>query len=47
MQQLLFLQFRLGSHHLPVLLGCFAGAQVVARVTRVCTHYGVVVVADD
>ncbi len=32
-----FLQFRLGSHQLPIVLGRFAG---VPRASRVCTHCG-------
>ncbi len=35
-----FLQFRLGSHQLPIVLGRFAGGQHVARASRVCTHCG-------
>jgi len=42
-----FLQFRLGSHQLPIVLGRFAGGQHVARVNRVCTHCGRVAVADE
>ena len=42
-----FLQFRLGSHQLPVVLGRFAGGQHVARANRVCTHCGGVTVADE
>ncbi|DBA98872.1 TPA: hypothetical protein ACH3X1_014630 [Trebouxia sp. C0004] len=42
-----FLQFRLGSHQLPIVLGRFAGAQHVARANRVCTHCGSVAVADE
>ncbi len=41
------LQFRLGSHQLPVVLGRFAGGRHVARVNRVCTHCGSVAVADE
>ena len=41
-----FLQFRLGAHDLPVLLGRFAGSQIVARATRVWAHCGVVAVED-
>ncbi len=33
-----FLQFRLGSHQLPIVLRRFAGGQHVARADRVCTH---------
>ena len=41
-----FLQFRLGSHQLPIVLGRFAG---VVRASRVCTHCGStsVAVADE
>ena len=39
-----FLQFRLGSHQLPIVLGRFAGGQRVARASRVCTHCGSVAV---
>ncbi|DBA98222.1 TPA: hypothetical protein ACH3X1_001148 [Trebouxia sp. C0004] len=42
-----FLQFRLGSHQLPIILGRFAGGQHVARATRVCTYCGSVAVADE
>ena len=42
-----FLQFRLGSHQLPIVLGRFAGVQHVARANRVCTHCGSVAVADE
>ncbi len=42
-----FLQFRLGSHLLPIVLGRFAGGQRVARASRVCTHCGSVAVADE
>ncbi len=35
-----FLQLRLGSHKLPVVLGRFAEGQHVARTSRVCTHCG-------
>ena len=42
-----FLQFRLGSHQLPIVLGRFAGGQHVARANRVCTHCGSVAVADE
>ncbi len=42
-----FLQFRLGSHQLPVVLGRFAGCQHVARANRVCTHCGGVAVTDE
>ena len=38
------LQFRLGSHQLPTILGRFAG---VVRANRVCTHCGSVAVADE
>ena len=41
-----FLQFRLGSHQLQIVLGCFAGGQNVARAYRVCTHCGRMAVAD-
>jgi len=40
-----FLQFRLGSHQLPVVLGRFAGGQHVARPNRVCIHCDGVAVA--
>ncbi len=40
-----FLQFRLGSHQLPVILEGFAGGQHVARANRVCPHCGSV--ADE
>ncbi len=39
-----FLQFRLDSHQLPIVLGRFAGGQRVARASRVCTHCGSVAV---
>jgi len=42
-----FVQFRLGSHQLPIVLGRFAGGQRVARASRVCTHCGSVAVADE
>ena len=42
-----FLQFRLGSHQLPIVLGCFAGGQHVARANRVCTHCVSVAVAEE
>jgi len=42
-----FLQIRLGSHKLPVVLGRFAEGQHVARASRVCTHCGGVAVADE
>ena len=42
-----FLQFRLGSHNLPIVAGCFSGDRHVARADRVCTHCGGVVVADE
>ena len=42
-----FLQFRLGSHSLPIVAGRFAGGQHVARTDRVCTHCGGVAVADE
>ncbi|DBB02950.1 TPA: hypothetical protein ACH3X1_013546 [Trebouxia sp. C0004] len=42
-----FLQFRLGSHQPPIVLGRFAGAQHVARANRVCAHCGSVAVADE
>ena len=39
-----FLQFRLGSHQLLIVLGRFAG---VVRASRVCTHCDSVAVADE
>ncbi len=42
-----FLQFRLGSHQLPIVLGRFAGAQHVDRANRVSSHCGSVAVADE
>ena len=42
-----FLQFWLGSHQLPIVLGRFAGGQHVARASRACTHCGGVAVADE
>ena len=42
-----FLQFRLGSHHLPIVASRFAGGQHVARTDRVCTHCGDVAVAHE
>ena len=42
-----FLQFRLASHKLPIVVGRFAGGQHVARANRVCTHCGGVAVADE
>ncbi len=41
------LQFRLGSHQLPIVLGRFAEGQRVAMSSRVCTHCGSVAVADE
>ena len=41
------LQFRLGSHKLPIIAARFAGGQHVARTDRVCRHCGGVAVADD
>ena len=35
-----FLQFRLGSHNLPIVASRFSGDQHVARADRVCTHCG-------
>jgi len=40
-----FLQLRLGSHQLPIVVGHFAGTQHVARASRICTHCGSVAVA--
>ena len=45
MQQ--FLQFRLGSHQLPIVLSGFAGGQHVATANRICTHCGDLPVADE
>ena len=42
-----FLQFRLGSHNLPIVVGRFSGDQHVARAGRVCTHCGGIPVADE
>ena len=42
-----FLQFRLGSHNLPIVAGRFSGDQHVARADRVCTHCGGIAVADE
>ena len=42
-----FLQFRLGSHKLPIVVGRFAGGQHVERADRLCTHCGSVAVADE
>ncbi len=42
-----FLQFRLASHKLPIVVGRFVGGQHVARANRVCTHCGGMVVADE
>jgi len=42
-----FLQFRLGSHTVPIVVGRFAGGQHAARANRVCTHCGGVAVAID
>ncbi len=42
-----FLQFRLASHKLPIVMGRFALGQHVARANRVCTHCGGVAVADE
>ena len=39
-----FLQFRLGSHNLPVVAGPFCG---IARADRVCTHCDGIAVADE
>ena len=44
MQQ--FLQSRLSSHQLPIVLGRFAGGQHVARASRICTHCGYVADID-
>lgn len=41
-----FVQFKLGSHQLPIVLGRFAEGQHVARANRVCTHCVSVAVAD-
>ena len=35
-----FLQFRLGSRQLPIVLGRFAGGQHAARASRVCIQCG-------
>ncbi len=40
------LQFRLGSHHLPIVLGRFDGGRRVDRAYRLCIHRGRVAVAD-
>jgi len=40
-----FLQYRLGSHQLPVVLGRFAEGQRVARANRICSRHGGVAVA--
>ena len=45
MQQ--FLQYRLGSHQLPIVLSRFAGGQHVARANRVYIHCGSVAIADE
>lgn len=42
-----FLQFKLGSHNLPIVAGRFSGDQHVARTDRVCTHCGGTAVADE
>ena len=42
-----FLQFRLGLHQLPIVLGRFAAGQHIARASSVCTHFGSVAVADE
>ena len=42
-----FLQFRLGSHNLPIVAGRFSGDQHVASVHWVCTHCGGIAVADE
>ena len=42
-----FLQFRLGSHSLPIATGRFAGGHHLARSGRVCSHCDGVSVADE
>ena len=42
-----FLQFRLGSHSLPIATGRFAGGQHLVRSDRVCSHCGGVSIADE
>ena len=42
-----FLQFRLGSHSLPIATGCFAGGHHLPRSDRVCSHCGGASVADE
>ena len=41
-----FMQFRLGSHRLPIVVDRFAGGQHVARADRVCTYSDGVAVAQ-
>ena len=42
-----FLQFRLGSHALPIVIGRFAGGQHVDRAGRICSHCGPGSLADE
>ena len=42
-----FLQFRLGSHSLPIATGRFAGGRHLARADRVCPHCDGVSIADE
>ena len=42
-----FLQFRLGSHLLPIATGRFAGGRRLARADRVCSHSDGVSIADE
>lgn len=42
-----FLQFRLGSHSLPIATGRFAGGHYLARSDRGCSHCDGVSVADE
>ena len=42
-----FLQFRLGSHSLPIAAGRFSGGQHVPRADRICSHCGPGTFADE
>ena len=42
-----FLQFRLGSHQLPIVTGRFSGGQHIPRADRICSHCGPGTLADE
>ena len=42
-----FLQFRLGSHQLPIVTGRYSGGHHVPRVDRICSHCGPGTLADE